>query len=125
MYRDLIRLRRNWFDDTRGLCGQSVNVYHVNNTDKVVAFHRWDQGGAGDDVVVVLNFANRQYAGYTLGFPRGGIWHVRLNSDWNGYSSDFSNAASDDVSANPASRDSMNFEGTIGLGPYTAIILSQ
>jgi 1,4-alpha-glucan branching enzyme len=125
LYRDLVRLRRNWFDNTRGLRGQGVNVHHVNSSDKVVAFHRWDQGGAGDDVVVVLNFANRKYDGYTLGFPRGGIWRVRLNTDWNGYSGDFGNARSDDVAATPASRDTMNFEGTVGLGPYTAIVLSQ
>ena len=57
--------------------------------------------------------------------PRGGIWRVRLNTDWNGYSGDFGNARSDDVAATPASRDTMNFEGTVGLGPYTAIVLSQ
>lgn len=73
----------------------------------------------------MLNFANRQYAGYTLGLPRGGSWRVRFNSDWNGYSADFGNAASNDFQANPASRDSMNFEGTVGLGPYTAVVLSQ
>ena len=61
LYRDLIRLRRNWFNNTRGLRGQHVNVFHVSHDDKVIAFHRWDQGGPGDDVVVVLNFGNRAY----------------------------------------------------------------
>ncbi|MEM9082448.1 MAG: alpha-amylase family glycosyl hydrolase, partial [Planctomycetota bacterium] len=50
LYRDLIRLRRNWFNNTRGLRGQNVNVFHVNNGSKVIAYHRWDAGGAGDDV---------------------------------------------------------------------------
>jgi 1,4-alpha-glucan branching enzyme len=45
LYRDLIHLRRNWFNNTRGLQGQSLNVHHVNNTDKAIAFHRWSQGG--------------------------------------------------------------------------------
>ena len=44
MYQDLIQLRRNWHDHTRGLQGQHLNVFHVNNSDKVVAFHRWDGG---------------------------------------------------------------------------------
>jgi 1,4-alpha-glucan branching enzyme len=29
MYRDLIRLRRNWYDNTRGLRGQHVHVQPV------------------------------------------------------------------------------------------------
>src|ERR1022692_10360 len=49
LYRDLIHLRRNWFNNTRGLVGNNVNVYHINNLDKVIGFHRWDQGGVGDD----------------------------------------------------------------------------
>lgn len=57
LYQRLIRLRRNWDNNTRGLQGQHVNVFHVNDKDKAIAFHRWDNGGAGDDVVVVLNEA--------------------------------------------------------------------
>lgn len=34
LYRDLIRVRRNWFNNTRGLRGQNVHVHHVNNADK-------------------------------------------------------------------------------------------
>lgn len=58
MYRDLIRLRRNVADFSRGLCGQFTQAYHLNEERKVLAFHRWDQGGPADDVVVVANFAN-------------------------------------------------------------------
>ena len=49
------------------------------------------RGGPGDDVIVLLNFANRAYESYTFGFPRAGIWQVRFNSDWSGYSADFGN----------------------------------
>ena len=28
-------------------------MHHVNYQDKVIAFHRWDRGGARDDVVVI------------------------------------------------------------------------
>jgi len=125
LYRDLIRLRRNWFNNTRGLRGQNVNVHHVNNQDKVIAFHRWDQGGNGDDVIVVLNFANRGYAGYTVGFPRGGRWRVRFNSDWNGYDASFDDWLSYDTDANGPPQDFMPVSGNVGLGPYSAILLSQ
>lgn len=125
MYRDMIRLRRNWFNNTAGLKGQSLNVFHVNDTAKVIAFHRWDRGGPGDDVIVVVNLANQSYDSYSIGFPRDGLWKVRFNSDWNGYSSDFSNQLSYDTTARQPGRDGMPFSGNVGIGIYTAVILSQ
>jgi len=125
LYRDLIRLRRNWFDRTRGLRGQHINAFHVNNADKVIGFHRWDQGGPGDDVIVVANFANRAYDSYTLGFPRAGWWRVRFNSDWQGYSADFGNQLAYDTLTTAAPRDGLSDEANVGLGPYSVVILSQ
>ncbi len=124
LYRDLMRLRRNWYDQTCGLRGQGVHVHHVNHNDKVIGFHRWEQGGPGDDVVVLANFANTSYADYAIGFPRPGLWHVRFNSDWDGYG-DFSNWKSFDVWASEGEQDGMPCHGAVGLGPYTAVILSQ
>lgn len=125
MYRDLIRLRRNWFNTTRGLRGQHVNVYHLNNNDKVIAFHRWEAGGPGDDVVVVVNMANSGYDSYGIGFPREGLWKVRFNSDWTGYGKDFGNHFSYDTVAHAGIKDGLAYNGNVGIGPYSAIILSQ
>ncbi len=125
LYRDLIRLRRNWFNTTRGLRGQGAQVHHVNNADKLLAFHRWDQGGPRDDVVVVANLANRSYDSYSIGFPRAGLWRARCNSDWAGYDGTFSDHLSYDAVAGPDGRDGMPFSGNIGIGPYSVIILSQ
>jgi 1,4-alpha-glucan branching enzyme len=125
LYRDLIRLRRNWSDETRGLRGQHIHVHHVNNTDKVVAFHRWDNGGPGDDVVIVANFANRSYDSYTIGMPRAGQWRVRLNSDWQGYSADFGNHPGYNTTAGGAPVDNMPCQANVGIGPYSVLILSQ
>ncbi len=125
IYRDLIRLRRNWYDNTRGLKGHNINVHHVNQTDKAIALHRWDQGGPRDDVIVLANFAGRFYGNYRIGLPRGGLWRVRFNGDWGGYSSAFTNAPSVDIWASPDAADGMPFSGEIGIGPYTAVILSQ
>jgi 1,4-alpha-glucan branching enzyme len=125
LYHDLIRLRRNWFGNTRGLTGQNINIHHVNDVDKVVAFHRWDQGGTRDDVIVIANFANRAYDVYRVGLPRGGRWRVRFNGDFRGYSSTFTDHRSDDLDASSDGADGMPFTGDVGLGPYTAIILSQ
>lgn len=125
LYRDLIRLRRNWFNQTAGLRGHHVHVHHINPIDKLIAWHRWEAGGPGDDVVVVLNFANRSYDSYTLGFPRRGKWRVRFNSDWQGYSADFGNQLGYDTVAAGPEWNGMPCSGNIGIGPYTALILSQ
>jgi|GEM_PF-138203 len=125
LYSDLMKLRRNWFDHTRGLRGPNVDVHHVNDADKVIAFHRWENGGARDDVIVVANFANRAYDRYEIGLPRGGEWKVRLNSDWSGYGADYGTHPSNHLHAESTPRDGMPFSGAVGLGPYTTIILSQ
>lgn len=125
LYQDLVRLRRNWYDNTNGLRGNNVNVYHVNNNDKVIAYHRWDQGGPGDDVIVIINMSNRTFYNYNFGLPRAGVWRVRFNSDWNGYSPDYGNFFTPDVTANSGRKDNLNYNGNIDIAPYTAIILSQ
>lgn len=125
-YRNLVRLRRNWYDNTRGLRGQGLNVHHVNNDAKVIAYHRWDQGGPGDDVVIVANFADRSYGSYTIGFPRAGTWYVRMNSDWSGYgNNDYASTPGYDTTAGGDGADRMPVQGNVGIGPYTILILSQ
>jgi 1,4-alpha-glucan branching enzyme len=125
LYRDLIRLRRNGFGATAGLAGQGTRVHHVNDADKVLAFHRWDRGGPRDDVVVLANFADRAYDAYRIGLPRGGLWRVRLNSDWGGYSPVFTDHPSLDQWADRAGADAMPCAASFGLGPYAVVILSQ
>lgn len=125
LYRDLIRLRRNWFNHTRGLRGLNTHVHHVNNADKVIGFHRWESGGTGDDALIVANFSNRSYDNYTLGFPRPGFWRVRFNSDWQGYSADFGNQPGYDTWTNDGARDGMPAQASIGIAPYSVLIFSQ
>ena len=124
LFRDLIRLRRNWINNTRGLRGQHVNVFHPGE-DRVIAYHRWQDGGPGDDVIVVLNFSIRDFREYRLGFPRPGQWWVRFNSDANVYSPDFGNAGGYDTTADWGSIQGMPCSGTVGIAPYSAVILSQ
>ncbi|WP_164012920.1 alpha-amylase family glycosyl hydrolase [Pyxidicoccus trucidator] len=125
LYRDLIRLRRNWFNNTRGLRGKHVNVYHTNHTNKVIAYHRWENGGPGDDVVIVANFSGTYFDSYNVAFPRSGLWYARFNSDWNGYSSNFGNTATLDTNANGGAKDGLPNSGNIKLGPYSIVIFSQ
>ncbi len=81
MYRDLIRLRRNIDGLTGGLTGQFVNVYHVNDQNKIIAFHRSKEGGPGDDVIVVIKMSENRINDYQIGFPCSGLWKLVFNSD--------------------------------------------
>lgn len=128
LYRDLIQLRRNWNNNSRGLRGQHVHVHHVNDNDKTIAYHRWENGGAGDDVVVVLNFGHKTFASYSIGFPREGVWWSRFNSDSSSYSPDFYNFGGYLTTAHAADSDDpdhMPCRGNIGIAPYSALIFSQ
>jgi 1,4-alpha-glucan branching enzyme len=125
LYIDLIRLRRNADGTTAGLRGGGVQVHHVNTVDKVIAYHRWANGGPRDDTVVLLNFADRSYDNYTVGVPRPGTWRVRFNADWPGYDSSFGGQRSVDCNAEDAPRDALRWSANVGLGSYTAVILSQ
>ena len=125
MYKDLVALRRDLQGTTRGLRGKNVNVFHVNDSNKVIAYHRWDQGGAGDDVVVIANFSEKAFPAYDIGFPRGGDWSVRFNGDWKGYDAEFKDTPSNTTKASSGSKDGLGYKGTIGVGPYSVVILSQ
>jgi hypothetical protein len=82
LYQSLIRLRRNWDNTTAGLKGEHVIVCHINNTDKVIAYHRWDNGGPGDDVVVVINVANKSYSSYAKQLKLKNVRPLSSDDSW-------------------------------------------
>jgi len=125
MYRDLIALRRDIAGKTGGLISQNVNVFHADEQNKIIAFHRFGNGGPGDDVVVVANLSNRDFHPVNIGFPRGGKWIVRFNSGAAVYDPEFTNGDSFDTTANPGQRDGLNFNADVGIGRYSVVILSQ
>jgi 1,4-alpha-glucan branching enzyme len=125
LYRDLVGLRLNRTNKTRGLCGQHINIHHRNEGDKVLAFHRWDRGGPGDDVVVVANLRNRQQRNYRLGFPAPGAWKLLLNTDWRGYSNIFGDTPSSDVVARAGAYDSLAAHADISIGPYSLLVFAR
>ena len=125
LYRDLIRLRLNRGGATRGLCGRGLKIQRVDEERKLVAFHRSDRGGVGDDVVVVASFSHEAREVYRIGFPHEGLWQLRLNTDWQGYSDDFHDFSSQDVTAGPVECDGMPFSAEIAIGPYSALVYSQ
>jgi 1,4-alpha-glucan branching enzyme len=125
LYKDMIRLRKDEDGLSRGLTGPNTNVFHVNNTDKLIAFHRYDLGGAGDDVVIVMNFSSQSRTGYRIGFPRSGTWDVVFNSDSTAYSPDYANFGSSVVEANEQPWHGLNQSALIDVQAYSALIFSQ
>lgn len=76
--RDLIWLRRK----QPALRGEAINVFHVDNDNRIIAFHRW-LPGIGRDVLVVASLSENTFYdhGYGLGFPGDGHWQEVFNSD--------------------------------------------
>ncbi len=125
LYRDLMHLRRNIHGNTKGLTGQNIDIYHVNDADKIMAFHRWYDGGPGDSTIVVMNMRNSTVTDYTLGFPAAGHWSLRFDSHAKPYSADYEGQVSTDVVAEPVPYGSQPASAKIAIGPYTGLIFSQ
>lgn len=124
LHRDVARLRRNWDDDTKGLTGGGLSVYHVNEADKVMAYQRWYEHGIGDDVVVVVNGSATPRGMYRIGLPAGGHWELKFNSDSTVYSPSFGSLASFDVDAQDVPADGFEHSATVELAPYSVLIYS-
>ncbi|MBN2729245.1 MAG: alpha amylase C-terminal domain-containing protein [Bacteroidales bacterium] len=76
--RDLIWLRRNH----PALTSEAINIFHIDEANRIAAVHRWVPN-KGYDLVVVISlreqsFINREYR---LGFPQSGHWQEVFNSD--------------------------------------------
>ena len=124
LYTDLISLRLNKNGNTGGLSGDSTNVHHINDTAKVLAYHRWGVGGIGDDVVVAMNFTVDPRESYRIGFPYEGEWYLVFNSDETKYSDDYENIGHDVTSVN-FSFDGLPYSGLLDIAPYSVQIFSQ
>ena len=74
--RELIALRNR----EPALRGDPVNVFHVHDGNRVIAFHRW-LAGNGRDVVVVASLNESTFWSYQVGFPIPGRWNEVFNSD--------------------------------------------
>lgn len=117
-YRDLIRLRRNLDGVSLGFTGPNISWHTVDDTAKVLSFHRWG-AGPNDQVMVVLNCSNTAITNYAMsGFPANGNWYVNLNSDWTKYGADFANRGSSMMSVSGGT-------GSVSVGPYSVLVLSR
>ena len=92
----------------------------------MIAYRRWDAGGAG---------RRRDRRGQlqrqavtpstTSGLPRAGAWKVRFSSNDAKYSADFPATPTADVATTATSRDGFAQMGSLQLGAYQVLVLSQ
>jgi len=73
---DFIALRRS----QPALRGEGLNVFHVHDQNRVLAFQRWVEG-EGRDVVVIASLNESTHWSYQVGFPSAGRWLEVFNSD--------------------------------------------
>lgn len=124
LYRDLIRLRLNTKGTSKGLMGQNSQILHADDEGKVLAYHRFMDGGVDDDVVVVVNLSNTTWTDYRIAMPYAGEWTLRLNSDAAIYSDDFGNAEAFDAQAEEG-EDGESPSALVTLAPYSVLVYTR
>jgi 1,4-alpha-glucan branching enzyme len=116
---DAVRLRRA----QPALRSSSLqNVFHVNDTDNVLAFHRWT--GWGDDLVIVVSLNNNDLASYELGFPLPGDWFEVFNGDAGVYGGqNHGNAGK--IAANGSARDGLAQSASISIPRMGVLVFAR
>ncbi|MCX7005484.1 MAG: alpha-amylase family glycosyl hydrolase [bacterium] len=125
-FRGLIHCRRNLYGATKGLTGSGCNVFHVNNgwvgheTDKVMAFTRYYNGGGVDDVLVIINGSNNTYGDYNLDAAANPFltwnWYLQYTSNRKCYDSGWGGGGISEEAKTQVSN------GHFYLGPYSVNI---
>jgi len=118
-HKHLIDLRLNTYGNTAGLQGHSLNVFHQDASNFVMAYHRFEKGGKGDDTIIIVNFGAHKHHRYDVTFPIPGTWQLRFNSSWKGYSSDFYETHQEAVTTDE------HGVATLALADYSVVIFSQ
>ena len=118
-HRHLIDMRLNRHDNSRGLIGQSLAVFHNNPANYIIGYHRWDQGGPRDDVLVLLNLGADTFDEYVITPPHPGTWSIRFDSSWDGYHHDVEITPPGSVTTDE------HANLTLRLPAYSVLILSQ
>lgn len=118
-HRHLIDLRVDKHGFTAGLTGQSIALFHQDDTNAILGYHRWDKGGVRDDTLVIVNFSDREFDDYLIRLPLGGTWQCRFNSNWHDYGKDFSESSVDARTCRDGNVIS------VPVKPYGVLIFSQ
>ncbi|MBF0343054.1 MAG: alpha amylase C-terminal domain-containing protein [Nitrospirae bacterium] len=120
--RDLIWLRRRY----PALRGERINVFHVHNDNRVIAFHRWLD--TGNDVVIVVSLSEYTYYNnsYRIGFPAYGWWHEVFNSDfYDNFPNPICKGNNGGVTADGQPMDKLPYSGAVTLPANSIIVFAR
>jgi len=107
-----------------GLSGPFTNIHHLNDTEKVLAYHRWGAQSSGEDVIIAMNFTVDPRVSYRIGFPHEGTWYLVFNSDDSNYADDFGKMGHDVIAIN-FGFDGLPYSGLLELASYSVQIFHQ
>ena len=125
LVRQLIALRRNLTGTTRGLDSPHTHLIRVDDHRKVLAYHRWHEGGPRDDTVVVVNLGTHPVSGYGIGLPRAGSWKLRVNTDAPIFGEGYGSVHAADVETVAGFSDGYPQWAPLNVGPYSALVYSR
>ncbi len=91
----------------------------------MIAFKRWKDGGRGDDVVVVMNFAEGAVHDYRIGFPAAGQWQLRFNSDSRMYNELLDEIPVSSIVTESDAYDGQSQSALLNVAAYSCQIFSQ
>jgi 1,4-alpha-glucan branching enzyme len=118
-HKHLIDLRLNRHGNTAGLLGNYTSLFHKDEINSVIGYHRWNTGGANDDTIIIANFDKHRLDSYSIQLPTEGAWRVRFNSSWNGYSSEFFDTPLDILTTDGSGM------AILSMSEYSVIIASK
>lgn len=118
---DLIKLRTGEIEGYDGLRQQAIEIIHLNNDSKVLAYLR---GEENSKVLIVINFSNTDYTQYNLNLAEQSNWKLRLNTVAKEYDDDFSEMEVHDPEIHAENLEEANM-GTFEIPGYSALIFTQ
>jgi len=118
---DLIKLRTGEIEGYDGLRQQAIEIIHLNNDSKVLAYLR---GEENSKVLIVINFSNTDYTEYNLSLAEQSNWKLRLNTVAKEYDDDFSEMEVHDPEIHAENLEEANM-GTFEIPGYSALIFTQ
>jgi 1,4-alpha-glucan branching enzyme len=123
LFRDLIRLRRNLDGNSIGLSGEEIDVFYLNEQDKIVAYRRWHREYPEKAVIVILNFSGDELPNHVIEVPDDGSWQVSFYSDRKEYDEGFGGFKSTEFE--PLSADASNRHIQVNMAAYSSLILTK
>ncbi|MFV8282644.1 alpha-amylase family glycosyl hydrolase [Christiangramia marina] len=118
---DLIKIRTGEIAGYEGLRQQAIEIIHLNNDSKVLAYLR---GEENSKVLIVINFSNTDYTEYNLDLAEQSNWKLRLNTVAKEYDDDFSEMEVHDPEIQVENLEETN-TGTFEIPGYSALIFIQ